>query len=330
MKFLFLLLFLFSCSSKRSLENSNEPELVIGQGNSVESLFEDHHFNTSENQKTGSSRLRIHRKPASAIRIGTFNDRLGKLTKKIGHYKVKESSETLMLIAFELYGDFKYWKSLASLNSDVLDPPYALRKGLNLKYYEPKTNFVYRPDGLPFLIKRGHSLSKISDIVYENWRRWPEIHENNLPLIHDPNKIYAGFTLYYLPDDEEKSFSSNWMKKIKSKNRKQDSFTFKKTSSPLMNLVYQNIANRKASKYPKRFGKVKNKLNRVPASIPEISLKKEKSNIPKKTPTQDEYLIIQDIKKAVELNNERKSESAKTKGSLLNKVKNSFKQFDYY
>ena len=77
-------------------------------------------------------------------------------------------------------------------------------------------------------------------------------------------------------------------------------------------------------------GKSKSELNRVPASIPEVSLKKENTDIPKKTPTQDEYMIIQDIKKAVELNNERKAENAKTKGSLLNKVKNSFKQFDYY
>ena len=72
---------------------------------------------------------------------------------------------------------------------------------MRLLYYEPKRSFSYLPDGNPFLIKRGHSLSKISDIVYENWERWPEIRNNNSDLIKNPNKIYAGFTLYYIPDE---------------------------------------------------------------------------------------------------------------------------------
>jgi len=53
--------------------------------------------------------------------------------------------------------------------------------------------------GNPYLIKSGDSLSLISKKVYGDWREWPAIHKNNPKQIRDPNLIFAGFTLYYLP-----------------------------------------------------------------------------------------------------------------------------------
>ncbi|PIP94727.1 MAG: hypothetical protein COW78_09545 [Bdellovibrio sp. CG22_combo_CG10-13_8_21_14_all_39_27] len=53
--------------------------------------------------------------------------------------------------------------------------------------------------GNPYLIKSGDSLSLISKKVYGDWREWPAIHKNNPQQIRDPNLIFAGFTLYYLP-----------------------------------------------------------------------------------------------------------------------------------
>jgi hypothetical protein len=46
----------------------------------------------------------------------------------------------------------------------------------------------------------GDTLGKISKRVYGTVERWKEIWKNNEKLIKDPNKIYAGFTLYYVPD----------------------------------------------------------------------------------------------------------------------------------
>jgi nucleoid-associated protein YgaU len=34
---------------------------------------------------------------------------------------------------------------------------------------------------------------------YGTTRKWKKIYKNNEPLVRDPNLIFAGFTLYYLP-----------------------------------------------------------------------------------------------------------------------------------
>ena len=54
--------------------------------------------------------------------------------------------------------------------------------------------------GLPYLIKEGDSLASISLDKYETLNKWRYIYNNNKPLIKDPNLIFAGFTLYYIPE----------------------------------------------------------------------------------------------------------------------------------
>ncbi|MCB1073754.1 MAG: hypothetical protein KDK96_11745 [Chlamydiia bacterium] len=49
-------------------------------------------------------------------------------------------------------------------------------------------------------MKKEDTLGTISDEVYHTPKRWNEIYQNNRPLIKDPNLIFAGFTLYYIPD----------------------------------------------------------------------------------------------------------------------------------
>lgn len=115
----------------------------------------------------------------------------------IANYTVKKN-ETLMLIAFKLYGDYRKWKEFASWNPGIMDKP--LVPGQKIKYYQPKQAFVWNPKGNPHLVKRGESLSIISGKVYGEIKRWPEIFENNKPMIRNPNLIFAGFTLYYIPD----------------------------------------------------------------------------------------------------------------------------------
>lgn len=114
-----------------------------------------------------------------------------------------QKNETLMLIAFKLYGDYERWKELASQNRDSLKGNTNLRVGMTLKYMAPAEEFVWNPQGLPYLIRTGDTLGGISKTVYTTTKKWKLIWENNRPLIKDPNKIFAGFTIHYLENGRE-------------------------------------------------------------------------------------------------------------------------------
>ena len=123
--------------------------------------------------------------------------RLPETSEEILEYQTKKN-ETLMLVAFSIYGDYRKWRELYSLNKDVLGDSYDLSHRPILKYKKPLRPYT-PPMGNPYLIKSGDSLSLISKKVYGDWREWPAIHKNNPQQIRDPNLIFAGFTLYYLP-----------------------------------------------------------------------------------------------------------------------------------
>lgn len=113
-----------------------------------------------------------------------------------GRYTVKKG-ETLMQIAFKLYGDTNKWKELKSLNKDQLRHGNQLSANMKLKYTAPEKPFHWEPSGTPYLIKSGDTLGRISNQVYQTPKKWKMIFENNRPLIKNANLIYAGFTLYY-------------------------------------------------------------------------------------------------------------------------------------
>ncbi len=112
-----------------------------------------------------------------------------------------QPNETLMLISFKLYGDYTRWKEIQRLNSDKLGGSTVISPGMQLSYNTQGSGFVWNPQGRPYLIQRGDTLGIISDKVYNTMSKWRKIWDNNKPLIKDPNKIYAGFTLYYIPED---------------------------------------------------------------------------------------------------------------------------------
>jgi nucleoid-associated protein YgaU len=112
-----------------------------------------------------------------------------------GSYSVK-AGETLMMVAFNIYGDYRKWKELAMLNGIEGDRVAA---GTTIRFNKPLTPFVWNPEGLPYLIKTGDSLASISQDKYGTNQKWRSIYDNNRPLIKDPNLIFAGFTLYYIP-----------------------------------------------------------------------------------------------------------------------------------
>lgn len=112
-------------------------------------------------------------------------------------YQVQKN-ETLMMIAFKLYGDYGKWKEIANYNRTALKGSTLVSAGMNLKYMAPAEEFVWNPEGLPYLIRTGDTLGTISKTVYATPKKWKLIWDNNRPLIKDANKIFAGFTLFYL------------------------------------------------------------------------------------------------------------------------------------
>lgn len=114
-----------------------------------------------------------------------------------------QKNETLMMIAFKLYGDYGKWKELASQNREALKGSTTTRTGMTLNYMAPAEEFIWNPQGNPYLIKTGDTLGLISKEVYATVKKWKLIWENNRPLIKDPNKIYAGFTIYTLENGRE-------------------------------------------------------------------------------------------------------------------------------
>ena len=134
----------------------------------------------------GEDKFKQDRKPASTkgLRIGDYID-----------YEIK-NNDTLMLISFNHYGNFNRWREILSINPIKAKELYV---GDIIKIPRPETPFVREIRGLPYLIKKGDTLGTISDEKYGTPKKWKKIYKNNLELIKDPNKIYAGFTIYYKP-----------------------------------------------------------------------------------------------------------------------------------
>lgn len=109
-------------------------------------------------------------------------------------YKVQKG-DTMMMVAFKIYGDYRKWKDLKAWNKDVKK----VKEGVELRYQVPDSKFGWMPNGLPYLVKTGDTLQIVSMDKYGTTRKWKAIYNNNRPLIRDPNLIFAGFTIYYEP-----------------------------------------------------------------------------------------------------------------------------------
>jgi nucleoid-associated protein YgaU len=124
------------------------------------------------------------------------------LSEDMMEYKVQKN-ETLMMIAFKLYGDYGWWKKLAAWNSEALKGGQIVLAGQTLKYMAPSEEFLWNPQGLPYLIRTGDTLGLISKSVYQTSKKWKLIWENNRPMIKNADLIFAGFTIYYLENGRE-------------------------------------------------------------------------------------------------------------------------------
>jgi nucleoid-associated protein YgaU len=112
-----------------------------------------------------------------------------------GKYVVR-SGDTLMKISFEKYGDIYQWRNILNDNADKIINKSVLVPGTVLTMNGDDYVVIER-NGTAYLIKKNDTLVKISKNAYGTGDEWKRIWKNNPQLIKDPNKIYAGFTLYY-------------------------------------------------------------------------------------------------------------------------------------
>ncbi len=115
-------------------------------------------------------------------------------------YEVKDG-DTLMKIAFAKYGDIFRWRDIYKDNQNTIADYNNLVIGSTL-VLNGVPFVVIEKNGEPYLIRRGDTLVGISRKLYSSPRYWSSLWKNNLQLIRDPNKIYAGFTIYYRPKSE--------------------------------------------------------------------------------------------------------------------------------
>lgn len=123
------------------------------------------------------------------------------ISKKEQHIReyIVQSDDTLMFIAFKIYGDYRRWKDLVKLNPRLSRVNLNVHENEKIKFEIPNEMFITEPLGEPYVIKSGDTLASISYLVYKTHKRWDEIYQNNRQLIRRPDLIFAGFTIYYAP-----------------------------------------------------------------------------------------------------------------------------------
>lgn len=123
-------------------------------------------------------------------------------TGETSNYSVK-AGDTLMKIAFTLYGDVDRWKDLQEWNRGKLKSVNQLKVGMSLTYETPSTSFSPEQLAHSYLIKKGDTLAGIADEVYGRKMKYKKLQNYNRRLIKNPNRIFAGFTIYYDITEQE-------------------------------------------------------------------------------------------------------------------------------
>ncbi len=208
LKLLFLSLVISSCGLIERFKTPEQPTDTVSNNETKDDSQKDHDdlFGNSLNDTSKSSESDAPSNIASEEPI-FVEETIPEIKVEIAETKVLDGGtmeiykvqkgETLMQIAFKLYGDVNKWKDLKAMNKDKVANNSSLRANMNLKYMAPETPFVWNPAGEPYMIKNGDTLGTISNNVYATKKKWKTIWENNKPLITNPNIIFAGFTLYY-------------------------------------------------------------------------------------------------------------------------------------
>lgn len=148
---------------------------------------------------------KAHRNNNKTQTVTTNQESINNFKKTLSTYKV-EKGDTLLWIAYKLYGDHLKWREIWNMNENL---DYRnLKIGQKIYYKNPKTTFKWMRAGIKHHIKNGETLSKISYQYYQDYNNWNRIVRNNQPLINNPNLIFAGFQIFIPPKDQELAKSS--------------------------------------------------------------------------------------------------------------------------
>ena len=122
-----------------------------------------------------------------------------------------QKGDTLMKISWEQYGDLFRWREIYALNKATIKDPNHVPPGtvIQIAGQGRSPASAMEHNGEQYMIMNGDTLGKISGKVYGSKDKWKKIWENNKRLIRDPNKIYAGFYLYYVPEAKMTSREEN-------------------------------------------------------------------------------------------------------------------------
>lgn len=134
--------------------------------------------------------------PSQSDALAVIEDGQSAPSGGLEQYTVK-AGDTLMKVAFTLYGDIDRWRDLFDWNRDVLRQASRLEVGMSLKYETPPEGFQREQLAHSYLIKAGDTLAGIADEVYGRKMKYKKLQNFNKRLVKDPNRIFAGFTLFY-------------------------------------------------------------------------------------------------------------------------------------
>jgi len=118
-----------------------------------------------------------------------------------------QNGDTLMRIAFEKYGDLFAWRKIYEANQSTITDPNVLPVGTSIVIpkLEGRTPASVPAGAEKYQIQSGDTLGSISSKVYGDKSLWKKLWDQNKSWIKNPNKIFAGFFLYYTLSDEDKA-----------------------------------------------------------------------------------------------------------------------------
>ena len=175
--------------SKEGSAVAKEGDLPLDQNSALPSNGEKDPFSdiTAKSESGGAAAL-------SVIENGESGNNSAATTGEMDTYKVK-SGDTLMKIAFSIYGDIDRWNDLKSWNDATLKK--GLRTGMKLKFEKPVEPFSPNELAHSYTIKKGDTLAGIADDVYGRRNKYKKLQKYNAKLIRNPNRIFAGFNIFY-------------------------------------------------------------------------------------------------------------------------------------
>ena len=199
---------LYRCSSSDVEKEKGEKELVTEVEQSLndqpapvapeENLFFDENAGPEVTEVAAPAVMEVATEaPVGQPKVEEAKPESNVKISEVGEYIV-EKGDTLLLISFKVYGDYRKWRQILAENPGVSADN--LIAGKMLKYTQPETPFEWIRKGNAHLILKGDTLGTISNQYYGTIKRWKDIYKNNQPMILDPNLIFAGFTLYYVSD----------------------------------------------------------------------------------------------------------------------------------